>query len=68
MVGEWREFRVGEIADIIGGSTPSTGDPSNFEGYIPWNTPKDLSGPHQRYESRGELQPEMSEPFNLAPK
>jgi type I restriction enzyme S subunit len=36
MVGEWREYRVGEIADIVGGSTPSTGDPSNFEGYIPW--------------------------------
>jgi len=54
MVGEWREYRVGEIADIVGGSTPSTGDPSNFEGYIPWNTPKDLSGPHERYKSRGE--------------
>jgi hypothetical protein len=54
MVGEWREYCVGEIADIVGGSTPSTGDPSNFEGYIPWNTPNDLSGPHKRYESRGE--------------
>jgi type I restriction enzyme S subunit len=54
MAGEWREYRIGEIADIIGGSTPSTADPSNFDGEIPWLTPKDLSGPHDRYVSRGE--------------
>jgi len=54
MVGEWREYRIGEIADIVGGSTPSTSDPSNFNGDIPWMTPKDLSGPHDRYVSRGE--------------
>jgi type I restriction enzyme S subunit len=54
MVGEWREYRIGEIADIVGGSTPSTSDPSNFNGDIPWITPKDLSGPHECYVSRGE--------------
>jgi type I restriction enzyme S subunit len=54
MAGEWREYRIGEIADIVGGSTPSTADPSNFNGDIPWLTPKDLSGPHDRYVSRGE--------------
>ncbi len=54
MVSEWREYRIGEIADIVSGSTPSTSDPSNFNGDIPWITPKDLSGPHDRYVSRGE--------------
>jgi len=54
MVSEWREYRIGEIADIVGGNTPSTSDPSNFNGDIPWMTPKDLSGPHDRYVSRGE--------------
>jgi len=54
MVSEWREYRISEIADIVGGSTPSTSDPSNFNGDIPWMTPKDLSGPHDRYVSRGE--------------
>jgi type I restriction enzyme S subunit len=54
MAGEWRECRIGEIAQIVGGSTPSTADPSNFNGEIPWLTPKDLSGPHERYVSRGE--------------
>jgi type I restriction enzyme S subunit len=38
----------------VGGSTPSTVDPSNFNGEIPWLTPKDLSSPHDRYISRGE--------------
>jgi type I restriction enzyme S subunit len=54
MPGEWREYRIGEVADIVGGSTPSTADPSNFNGEIPWLTPKDLSGPHDRYVSRGD--------------
>jgi type I restriction enzyme S subunit len=54
MAAEWRVFRIGDIADISGGSTPSTGDPANFDGDIPWLTPKDLSGPHGRYVSRGE--------------
>ena len=54
MAGDWREYRIGEIADIVGGSTPSTADLSNFNGDIPWLTPKDLSGPHDRYVSRGE--------------
>lgn len=54
MAGEWGEYRVGDVADIIGGSTPSTADPSNFNGEIPWLTPKDLSDPHDRYISRGE--------------
>jgi type I restriction enzyme S subunit len=54
MAGEWREYRIGQIAEIVGGSTPSTDDPSNFDGDIPWLTPKDLSGQHDRYVSRGE--------------
>ena len=54
MGGNWREYQIGEIAEISGGSTPSTADPANFNGEIPWLTPKDLSGPHDRYVSRGE--------------
>ncbi|MDD5557141.1 MAG: restriction endonuclease subunit S [bacterium] len=54
MISEWREYRIDDIADVIGGSTPSTKDPSNFDGDIPWLTPKDLSQAHERYVSRGE--------------
>ena len=53
MVSEWRTTTIGTIADIIGGSTPSTKDPNNFGGDIPWLTPKDLSGPHNRFMARG---------------
>jgi len=51
---EWQEVLIGDIADVVGGSTPSTADPSNFDGDVPWLTPKDLSGPHPRYVQRGE--------------
>lgn len=33
------------IADVVGGGTPKTNDPTNYEGgTIPWITPADLSG------------------------
>ncbi|MCY4368466.1 MAG: restriction endonuclease subunit S [bacterium] len=51
--GEWREFTIGEIAEVVGGGTPSTKLPENFDGDIPWLTPKDLSGRHERYIKRG---------------
>jgi type I restriction enzyme S subunit len=54
MPGEWIETTIGDIADVYGGSTPSTKDPENFDGDVPWLTPKDLSGPHPRYVKRGE--------------
>ncbi len=54
MAGDWDDRAIGDIADVVGGSTPSTADASNFDGDIPWLTPKDLSVPHERYVSRGE--------------
>ncbi len=50
---QWREATLGDIADVVGGGTPSTKDPPNFGGDVPWLTPKDLSGPHDRYMSGG---------------
>lgn len=41
----WEWTTMGEIADVVGGGTPKTNDPSNYEnGTIPWLTPADLSG------------------------
>ena len=49
---EWTISR--EIAEIIGGGTPRTDDPSNFEGGdIPWITPADLSGYREKFISHG---------------
>ena len=50
----WSEVAIGEIADVVGGGTPSTKQADNFDGEIPWLTPKDLSGTHDRYVERGE--------------
>jgi type I restriction enzyme, S subunit len=41
----WAWRRMGDIADVVGGGTPRTSDPTNFVGgEIPWITPADLSG------------------------
>jgi type I restriction enzyme S subunit len=40
----WRVESIGDLADIVGGSTPSTKEPSYWDGGIHnWATPKDLS-------------------------
>ena len=49
----WREVSIGDVAEVVGGGTPSTTDPANFDGDIPWLTPKDLSRVHDRYMVRG---------------
>lgn len=50
---EWVTRKIGDIAEVVGGSTPSTKDPQNFDGDIPWITPRDLSGEHERRVFRG---------------
>lgn len=35
---------MAEVTEVVGGGTPSTNDPNNFDGSIPWITPADLSG------------------------
>ncbi|BCH60805.1 hypothetical protein RvVAR0630_34290 [Agrobacterium vitis] len=40
----WKVAPIGDLTDIVGGSTPSTADPSYWNGgYHAWATPKDLS-------------------------
>ena len=51
----WTWTTMGEIADVVGGGTPRTNDPENYEGgTIPWITPADLSGYTAKYISHGE--------------
>ncbi len=41
----WKIATIGELAEVIGGSTPSTKEPAYWDGGIyHWVTPKDLSG------------------------
>ena len=53
-MSEFRSCLIGEIAEIIGGGTPSTKNEDNFGGDIPWITPKDLSDHNEMYISKGE--------------
>lgn len=39
----WTWTTLGEVATVVGGGTPSTSDPANFGGNIPWITPADMS-------------------------
>lgn len=51
---EWRWVRVSRIAHVVGGGTPSAGNPSNFaEPGIPWITPADMARGKVRVISRG---------------
>jgi len=49
----WNKKKLSEVADVIGGGTPSTNKLEYWEGNIPWITPKDLSGYNERYISKG---------------
>lgn len=53
MVKGWREVSIGDVTEMVGGGTPSTADLANFDGGIPWLTPRDLSGVHDRYMAGG---------------
>jgi len=45
---------MGDIAEVVGGGTPRTNEPANFDGGdIPWVTPADLSGYSDKYLSHG---------------
>lgn len=41
--GEWKVNRLGDLADIRSGGTPSTGDAAAWDGTIPWCTPTDIT-------------------------
>ena len=50
----WVWTTTGNVAEVVGGGTPSTADPANYEGgTIPWVTPADLSGYSEKYIGRG---------------
>ena len=51
---EWREVKLGEVGEVIGGGTPSTKILEYWDGNIAWLTPRDLSGYSKMYIERGE--------------
>ena len=45
---EWKECKLSEIMDLIGGGTPKTSNPDYWDGDIPWISFKDFNG-ERRY-------------------
>ncbi|WP_051884792.1 restriction endonuclease subunit S [Chryseobacterium luteum] len=53
-MSNWKTYKLGEIAKIIGGGTPSTSKEEYWNGEIGWLTPRDLTGYSYKYISKGE--------------
>ena len=49
----WPLVEIGDVAEVVGGGTPSTKNAGYFDGDVPWLTPKDLSGSPARVVARG---------------
>ena len=55
MKSEWKECTIADLGEVVGGATPSTKKPENYEnGDISWITPKDLSTFKGRFITHGE--------------
>ena len=48
------KVKIKELGKVVGGATPSTRNPENWGGSIPWLTPKDLANHRERFIKRGE--------------
>jgi type I restriction enzyme S subunit len=42
-MSEWIETTLGDVADVIGGGTPSTKESAYWGGDVPWLTPGELT-------------------------
>lgn len=50
----WQRFNLEEICRVVGGATPPSDDPQNFDEHgVAWLTPSDLRGLAGKYISRG---------------
>lgn len=50
---EWTIYEISDVAEVIGGGTPSTKVPEYWGGDISWITPKDLANFEFRYIRKG---------------
>ena len=40
----WEQRKLGDVADIVGGGTPSTSNPNYWDGDIDWYAPAEIAG------------------------
>jgi type I restriction enzyme S subunit len=53
-MSKWKELKIEDFCEVIGGGTPSTKEDSYYGGEISWITPRDLTNYKKRFISRGE--------------
>ncbi len=54
-MGKWKICTIADLGTVVGGATPSTKKPENYDGgTIAWITPKDLAKFSGRFISHGE--------------
>ena len=53
-MSEWLDYKISDIADVIGGGTPKTAIDEYWNGNIPWLAPRDLTGYSNVYISHGD--------------
>jgi type I restriction enzyme S subunit len=53
-MSEWKECKVEDFCEVIGGGTPSTKEESYYGGSFSWITPRDLTNHKNRLISKGE--------------
>jgi len=53
MSSDWPVCRISDVAEVVGGGTPSSKVEEYYGGDIPWITPKDLSSHREMYISAG---------------
>jgi len=46
---DWEEGKLGDILSVKGGTTPSTKEPSFWDGNIAWTSPRDITTLNGRY-------------------
>ncbi len=46
---KWETVKLGDVCEVVSGATPKTGNPTFWNGDVPWVTPKDLSGIEHKY-------------------
>jgi len=51
---DWEVRKLGDVAEVVGGGTPSTKNKEYWNGKFSWLTPKDLSNYNSVYISKGE--------------
>ncbi len=52
-MSQWPMVALGDIAELVGGGTPSRSVPAYFGGPVPWITPTDVTKLEGRYISEG---------------